>query len=44
MTKNYYFTVIYLQKFDDDVAGNPAYKTTFDVAMFASGSWKKVYF
>ncbi|WZZ83899.1 hypothetical protein YC2023_104471 [Brassica napus] len=31
-------------EFDDDVAGNPTYKTTFDVAMFASGSWKKIYF
>ncbi|KAL0760579.1 hypothetical protein Bca101_076729 [Brassica carinata] len=28
-------------EFDDDVAGNPAYKATFDVAKFASGSWKK---
>ncbi|CAH2046923.1 unnamed protein product, partial [Thlaspi arvense] len=28
----------------DDVAGNPAPKTTFDVALFASGSWKKVCF
>ncbi|CAH8389040.1 unnamed protein product [Eruca vesicaria subsp. sativa] len=26
----------------DDVDGNPASKTTFDVAMFASGSWKKM--
>ncbi|XP_022564354.2 uncharacterized protein LOC111198322 [Brassica napus] len=37
-------TITETEKFDDDVAGNPAYKTTFDVAMFASGSWKKVYF
>ncbi|KAF3537285.1 hypothetical protein F2Q69_00020608 [Brassica cretica] len=29
-------------EFDDDVAGNPTYKETFDVAMFASGSWKKM--
>ncbi|XP_010522794.1 PREDICTED: uncharacterized protein C57A7.06 [Tarenaya hassleriana] len=29
------------EKFGDDV-GNPASKTTFDVAIFASGSWKKV--
>ncbi|KAG2265118.1 hypothetical protein Bca52824_072197 [Brassica carinata] len=29
-------------EFDDDVAGNPAYKATFDVAKFASGSWKKM--
>ncbi|XP_056854923.1 U3 small nucleolar RNA-associated protein 14 isoform X2 [Raphanus sativus] len=26
----------------DDAAGNQASKTTFDVAMFASGSWKKM--
>ncbi|CAH2071981.1 unnamed protein product [Thlaspi arvense] len=26
----------------DDVAGNSAPKTTFDVALFASGSWKKM--
>ncbi|KAG2281653.1 hypothetical protein Bca52824_052873 [Brassica carinata] len=35
-------TITETEKFDDDVAGNPAYKTTFDVAMFASGSWKKM--
>ncbi|KAG2287594.1 hypothetical protein Bca52824_047198 [Brassica carinata] len=35
-------TIADTEKFDDDVAGNPAYKTTFDVAMFASGSWKKM--
>ncbi|CAH8350367.1 unnamed protein product [Eruca vesicaria subsp. sativa] len=29
------------EKFDD-VVGNPASTTTFDVAMFASGSWKKM--
>ncbi|KAL1225152.1 hypothetical protein V5N11_033563 [Cardamine amara subsp. amara] len=29
------------EKFDD-VVGNPASKTTFDVALFASGSWKKM--
>ncbi|KAL9809766.1 putative small-subunit processome, Utp14 protein [Arabidopsis thaliana] len=26
----------------DDIAGNPASKTTFDVALYASGSWKKM--
>ncbi|KAF3539064.1 hypothetical protein F2Q69_00021470 [Brassica cretica] len=35
-------TITDTEKFDDDVAGNPASKTTFDVAMFASGSWKKM--
>ncbi|WZZ33406.1 hypothetical protein YC2023_016807 [Brassica napus] len=35
-------TITETEKFDDDVAGNTAYKTTFDVAMFASGSWKKM--
>ncbi|KAH0938861.1 hypothetical protein HID58_006322 [Brassica napus] len=35
-------TITETEKFDDDVAGNPASKTTFDVAMFASGSWKKM--
>ncbi|KAF8085671.1 hypothetical protein N665_0653s0015 [Sinapis alba] len=34
-------TITDTEKFDD-VAGNPASKTTFDVAMFASGSWKKM--
>ncbi|XP_010422597.1 PREDICTED: U3 small nucleolar RNA-associated protein 14 isoform X1 [Camelina sativa] len=29
------------EKFDDDIE-NPASKTTFDVALFASGSWKKM--
>ncbi|ESQ37900.1 hypothetical protein EUTSA_v10028424mg [Eutrema salsugineum] len=26
----------------DDVVGSPASKTTFDVALYASGSWKKI--
>ncbi|KAJ0229907.1 U3 ribonucleoprotein [Hirschfeldia incana] len=34
-------TITKTEKFDA-VAGNQASKTTFDVAMFASGSWKKM--
>ncbi|KAJ0247942.1 hypothetical protein HA466_0163260 [Hirschfeldia incana] len=34
-------TVTETEKFDG-VDGNPASKTTFEVAMFASGSWKKM--
>lgn len=43
ISHNNFFCLICLQKFDD-VPGNPASKTTFDVALYASGSWKKVCF
>uniref|UniRef100_A0A1J3J0L4 U3 small nucleolar RNA-associated protein 14 n=1 Tax=Noccaea caerulescens TaxID=107243 RepID=A0A1J3J0L4_NOCCA len=34
-------TITDTEKFED-VVGNPASKTTFDVALYASGSWKKM--
>ncbi|CAA7033705.1 unnamed protein product [Microthlaspi erraticum] len=34
-------TITETEKFED-VVGNPASKTTFDVALYASGSWKKM--